>query len=208
VPTSQTDLMAATQRPVAASALEEKAATAAWKTIPSRYLIATEDENIPPAAQRFVANRAHSRTVEINASRALSASHPDAVANLIGQAPRALTHLRTAPDDHQLGRRLLEPKGDGFHGFDCLKLLHVVAGCRRVFHDRELPGMIEPADRRPHTASAASDFSGFPGVPGTGFPRDRRPGKGLPVCQDSPPQRWIAQGAFAPERPPSPHGCP
>lgn len=86
VPTSQTDLMAATQRPVAASALEEKATASAWKTIPSWYLVATEDKNIPPAAQRFMAGRAGSRTLEINASHAASVSHPEAVANLIERA--------------------------------------------------------------------------------------------------------------------------
>ncbi|MHB9856145.1 alpha/beta fold hydrolase [Streptomyces krungchingensis] len=86
VPTAQTDLMAATQRPVAASALEEEATEATWKTIPSWYLVATQDKNIPPAAQRFMAERAHSRTVEINASHAVSVSRPEAVADLIQQA--------------------------------------------------------------------------------------------------------------------------
>ncbi|MFE9001662.1 alpha/beta fold hydrolase [Streptomyces sp. NPDC007875] len=92
VPTAQTDLMAATQRPVAASALEEKAATAAWQTVPSWYLLATQDKNIPPAAQRFMADRAHSRTLEINASHAVSVSHPQAVTNLIDQAATATAH--------------------------------------------------------------------------------------------------------------------
>ncbi|MER5937875.1 alpha/beta hydrolase [Streptomyces sp. NPDC001928] len=89
VPAAQTDLMAATQRPVAASALEEKAADAAWKTLPSWYLVATEDKNIPPAAQRFMADRAGSRTVEISASHAVSVSRPAAVAHLIEKAATA-----------------------------------------------------------------------------------------------------------------------
>ncbi|GAA3362164.1 alpha/beta hydrolase [Streptomyces antimycoticus] len=92
VPAAQTDLMAATQRPVAASALEEKATTPAWKTVPSWYLLATQDKNIPPVAQRFMADRAHSHTVEINASHAVSVSHPQAVTNLIDQAATATTH--------------------------------------------------------------------------------------------------------------------
>ncbi|MFD8390847.1 alpha/beta fold hydrolase [Streptomyces sp. NPDC059680] len=91
VPTSVTDLMAATQRPVAASALGEKATTAAWKTIPSWDLITTQDKNIPPAAQRFMAQRAHTHTVEIKASHAVSVSHPGAVTALIEQAARATT---------------------------------------------------------------------------------------------------------------------
>ncbi|MFK0151587.1 alpha/beta fold hydrolase [Streptomyces sp. NPDC090493] len=86
VPESITDLMAATQRPVAASALEEKATEAAWKTIPSWSLIATQDYNIPPAAQHFMADRAHAHTVEVNASHAVSVSQPGAVTRLIEQA--------------------------------------------------------------------------------------------------------------------------
>ncbi|MFI6490536.1 alpha/beta fold hydrolase [Streptomyces sp. NPDC050564] len=91
VPKSVTDLMAATQRPVAASALEEKATEAAWKTIPSWDLIATEDYNIPPAAQRFMADRAHAHTVEVKASHAVSVSQPAAVTRLIEQAAHATT---------------------------------------------------------------------------------------------------------------------
>ncbi|GGT03289.1 alpha/beta fold hydrolase [Streptomyces chromofuscus] len=89
VPTPVTDLMAATQRPVALSALEEKATTAAWKTLPSWSLIATQDYNIPPAAQRFMAERAHAHTAEVKASHAVSVSRPGAVARLIEQAAQA-----------------------------------------------------------------------------------------------------------------------
>ncbi|MFJ5272757.1 alpha/beta fold hydrolase [Streptomyces sp. NPDC088358] len=91
VPEPVTDLMAATQRPVAASALDEKATTAAWKTIPSWDLVTTQDYNIPPAAQRFMARRAHAHTVEIKASHAVSVSHPGAVTRLIEQAARTTT---------------------------------------------------------------------------------------------------------------------
>ncbi|MGW2715038.1 alpha/beta fold hydrolase [Streptomyces sp. NPDC001356] len=91
VPTPTTDLMAATQRPIAANALEEKATEPAWKTIPSWSLIATQDYNIPPAVQRFMAERAHAHTVEIDASHAVSVSQPGAVADLIEQAARTVT---------------------------------------------------------------------------------------------------------------------
>ncbi|KMS84818.1 alpha/beta hydrolase [Streptomyces regensis] len=91
VPRAATDLMAATQRPIAAGALEEKATGAAWKTIPSWSLIAGQDYNIPPVAQRFMAERAHAHTVEIDASHAVSVSQPAAVADLIEQAARTVT---------------------------------------------------------------------------------------------------------------------
>ncbi|MEV0831334.1 alpha/beta fold hydrolase [Nonomuraea rubra] len=86
VPASAAALMAATQRPIAQAALEERAAVAAWKTIPSWAVIATEDLNIPPAAQRFMAERAHSRTTEVRASHSVAVSHPDVVAHVIEQA--------------------------------------------------------------------------------------------------------------------------
>ncbi|MGW2715037.1 alpha/beta hydrolase, partial [Streptomyces sp. NPDC001356] len=91
VPRPTTDLMAATQRPIAASALEEKATEPAWKTIPSFDLVTTQDKNIPPAAQRFMAKRAHAHTVEIAASHAVSVSRPAAVTHLIEQAARGTT---------------------------------------------------------------------------------------------------------------------
>ncbi|MFE8950169.1 alpha/beta fold hydrolase [Streptomyces sp. NPDC007856] len=91
VPETTARLMAATQRPVAASALEEKATDAAWKTTPSYSLTATDDHNIPPAAQRFMAKRANAHTVEIEASHAVTVSQPGAVAILIEQAAQILT---------------------------------------------------------------------------------------------------------------------
>jgi pimeloyl-ACP methyl ester carboxylesterase len=81
--------MAATQRPVAQSALEEKATVAAWKTIPSWDVVTTQDLNIPPAVQRFMAERAHAHTVEMRASHSVAVSHPGAVARVVEQAARA-----------------------------------------------------------------------------------------------------------------------
>ncbi|MEU2423486.1 alpha/beta hydrolase [Streptomyces sp. NPDC007851] len=98
VPRSVTDLMAATQRPVAASALQEKATKAAWKTIPSWTLITTEDRNIPPASQWFMARRAHAHTVEVKASHAVAVSQPGAVTRLIEQASRTTATTTTAAD--------------------------------------------------------------------------------------------------------------
>ncbi|MDX3095056.1 alpha/beta hydrolase [Streptomyces sp. ME01-24h] len=92
VPHDVTDLMAATQRPVAASALEDTATAAAWRAIPSWSLVATADRNIPPAAQRFMSERAEARTVEVDASHAVSVSQPEAVARLIEQAAESIAH--------------------------------------------------------------------------------------------------------------------
>ncbi|MDG4796867.1 alpha/beta hydrolase [Micromonospora sp. WMMD1082] len=85
------ELMATTQRPVVATALEDTATRAAWKTIPSWTLITTQDLTIPPDAQRFMADRAGSTTVEIDASHAVAVSQPGPVADLIDTAARATT---------------------------------------------------------------------------------------------------------------------
>ncbi|MFI9113726.1 alpha/beta fold hydrolase [Streptomyces venezuelae] len=89
VPVSDAAVMAATQRPVATAALEEKAGAAAWKTIPSWALIATADKNIPPTAERWMARRAGSHITEVDASHAVAVSRPAVVTHVILAAARA-----------------------------------------------------------------------------------------------------------------------
>jgi len=91
VPASQAALMAAGQRPVTDAALHEASTSAAWKTIPSWSIYGSADLNIPPAALKFMAERAHSRkTVVIkDASHVVMVSHPAEVAALIEQAAKA-----------------------------------------------------------------------------------------------------------------------
>jgi pimeloyl-ACP methyl ester carboxylesterase len=88
VPEADALLMAATQRPIAAKALADKATKAAWKEIPSWTLITRQDLAIPAESMRFMAARAKSHTVEVDASHAVTVSRPDAVADLILQAVR------------------------------------------------------------------------------------------------------------------------
>ena len=85
------ELMAVTQRPIVADALAGKATKAAWKTIPSWSLITLQDLAIPADSMRFMAERAGSHTVEIDASHAVTVSQPGAVAELIDEAVRTTT---------------------------------------------------------------------------------------------------------------------
>ena len=80
--------MAASQRPGAVSTLTEHSGPAAWTTIPSWYLVARQDRAIPPAAQRFMANRMKAHTREINSSHVAMISHPDVVAEMLLDADR------------------------------------------------------------------------------------------------------------------------
>jgi len=90
LPEHLTTVMAVTQRPIAAAALEAKSQAAAWRTLPSWYAVATADQAIHPDAQRFMAKRAGAQTVEVNASHAIALSQPAAVAELVRAA--ALRH--------------------------------------------------------------------------------------------------------------------
>ncbi|CAL9280291.1 alpha/beta fold hydrolase [Streptomyces sp. SudanB182_2057] len=89
VPSGQAALMAAEQRPIAQAALAEKATAAAWKTKPTWDIITTEDLNIPAAAQRFMAARAHAHVTEVAASHSVAVSRPHLVADVIERAARA-----------------------------------------------------------------------------------------------------------------------
>jgi pimeloyl-ACP methyl ester carboxylesterase len=88
VPARIAAAMATAQRPVTLAALNEKSTEPAWKTIPSWYLVGRQDQVITPAAQRFMARRAHARTVEVDASHASYVSRPGPVADLIVRAAR------------------------------------------------------------------------------------------------------------------------
>ena len=89
LPASQAAGLAATQRPIAASALAEMSGPPAWTSVPSWDVIGTADHAIPPAAQEFMAARAHATVTKINASHLSLISHPGTVTNVIEEAARA-----------------------------------------------------------------------------------------------------------------------
>ncbi len=81
----------AVQQPIAMSIFEEPMGVPAWKTLPSWYLVATEDQALPPEAERLFASRMGATTVEIPSSHVAMVSHPSEVAQLIGTAAKAVT---------------------------------------------------------------------------------------------------------------------
>jgi len=83
-------VMAATQRPYAAAAFAAApSGPPAWKTLPCWYLLGTQDRAIPPALQRFMAERANATIVEVAASHVSFVSQPEAATQLILQAVEA-----------------------------------------------------------------------------------------------------------------------
>jgi pimeloyl-ACP methyl ester carboxylesterase len=89
LPAAETAALAATQRPLAASVLDEQSGIPAWATIPSWAVIGTADHVIPPAQQLFMATRAHAHITKINAPHLSMVSNPDTVTRVIEQAARA-----------------------------------------------------------------------------------------------------------------------
>jgi len=83
VPLKVTDQMQATQRPFSNEAFTALSGEPAWKKIPSWYMVARQDHAIPPATERFMAQRAHASIVEVDASHVAMISQPEATTRLI-----------------------------------------------------------------------------------------------------------------------------
>jgi pimeloyl-ACP methyl ester carboxylesterase len=79
-------VMYAVQQPLASSAFTDVMGVPAWKSLPSWYLVARNDEAIPPDAERQFAERMGAITLEVPASHVAMVSHPAEVAELIEKA--------------------------------------------------------------------------------------------------------------------------
>ena len=83
-------VMCAVQQGLSMSTFEDVMGVPAWKSHPSWYLVATNDEAIPPDAERMFAQRMRARTVEVAASHVAMVSHPIEVVDLIKAAAAAV----------------------------------------------------------------------------------------------------------------------
>jgi pimeloyl-ACP methyl ester carboxylesterase len=79
-------VMYAVQQALASSAFTDVMGIPAWKSVPSWYLVAENDEAIPPDAERQFAARMGATTVEIPSSHVAMVSHPAEVADLVENA--------------------------------------------------------------------------------------------------------------------------
>ena len=87
-------VMAATQRPWSGAGYAGPSGPPGWRSIPSWYLVGTEDRAIPPAGQRFMAERGNAQIEEVAASHASMVSQPEAVTRLILSAVEATSRSR------------------------------------------------------------------------------------------------------------------
>lgn len=111
VTASRANALAASQRPSTALSFSEPSKAAAWKAIPSWYLVATDDRTIGTENLRFMAKRAGSTTVEVNAPHDVMETNPGDVTDLILQAahgsPPTLARTGTSEQTSLLGASAL-----------------------------------------------------------------------------------------------------
>jgi pimeloyl-ACP methyl ester carboxylesterase len=79
-------LLTATQGPTNAAAFGANITTAAWKTKPSWFVIASNDRAIPPALEKAEAARMKATSITLPSSHVAMLTHPIEVAHLIEQA--------------------------------------------------------------------------------------------------------------------------
>ena len=89
-------VMFAVQQALSMSTFEDVMGVPAWKSHPSWYLVATDDQAIPPDAERMFAKRMGASTVEVASSHVAMVSHPLEVAKLIRAAAQAAQGAVTA----------------------------------------------------------------------------------------------------------------
>ena len=83
---SRAKVMCAVQQGLSMSTFEDVMGVPAWKSHPSWYLVATNDEAIPPDAERMFAKRMGADTIEVHSSHLAMVSHPADVVRLIEAA--------------------------------------------------------------------------------------------------------------------------
>jgi pimeloyl-ACP methyl ester carboxylesterase len=90
VDATEASIMAAVQKPLSINCFIAKSGPPAWKHIPSWYMVATDDQMIPPQAEEFMAKRMGAEVRKVASSHAVMVSHPQEAAGLITLAADAV----------------------------------------------------------------------------------------------------------------------
>ena len=98
LPKRETDVMAVAQKPINGATFGQSVSAAAWKTIPSWYVVTQQDHAINPELERFYAKRIKARTTEIASSHVVFISHPREVAKVIVEAAESSKRVSAAPE--------------------------------------------------------------------------------------------------------------
>lgn len=89
LPERETRVMAVTQKPLNSAILGQSLDRAAWKTIPSWYIVAQDDHTIKPELQRFMAQRMGARVSELKSAHLVFISRAKDVAKVVVEAAQA-----------------------------------------------------------------------------------------------------------------------
>jgi len=92
LPAAEAAVLAATQKPISASAFAAKVSGVAWKSKPSWYIVAKQDRAIAPDEERFFAKRMKATTTELDTSHVPMLSKPNEVAAVIIEAATKAPH--------------------------------------------------------------------------------------------------------------------
>src|SRR6201986_4257586 len=95
-------VLAATQRPLAAACIGVPVGRPAWKDRPSWFLVAEEDRMIPPATQRYMAERMKARVHTAPTDHMPMVTAPSTVTGIVMEAVR---EGRTRPVTAAVTRR-------------------------------------------------------------------------------------------------------
>src|SRR5713226_2289670 len=86
LPDKEKQVLTATQGPTAAAVFGATITTAAWRTKPSWYVIASNDRTVSPELQKAEAAAIKAVSITLPSGHFVMLSHPKEVADLIGQA--------------------------------------------------------------------------------------------------------------------------
>jgi pimeloyl-ACP methyl ester carboxylesterase len=90
LPRTRAAVLGASQRPIAASAFDEKSGAPAWKNLPCWAVVATGDKAAGADVIRSMATRAGAEIHEIEGSHLIMVSQPQAVADVILSALKSI----------------------------------------------------------------------------------------------------------------------
>ncbi len=90
LPEAEQKLVYATQGAPVADLFNQKVEGTAWKSKPSWYVLAKEDQTVHPDLQRFVSQRMKAATTEVTSSHVPMLSKPDVVLDVIRKAASAI----------------------------------------------------------------------------------------------------------------------
>ena len=76
-------MLYAVQGRIADTLFASRTTAAAWKLKPSWYAVSKQDRTTSPELERFLANRMHAKTIEVDASHLSLITHPQEIADLI-----------------------------------------------------------------------------------------------------------------------------